>query len=263
MDNPAGQPGFWDKLLGLPTLASEHGRYVDNLIIYMHWLMAALFVGWIAYFFYVLIRFRQSRNPKADYVGARTHASTYIELAVAAVEGVLLIFVAIPFWGKLVDGFPTEADNPVVIKVAAQQFAWNFRYSGKDAKFGQQDYKLVSSDNPFGIVKEDAAGTDDFQTQNEMHVPVNTPVIIHITSKDVIHSFKVIALRLTQDAIPGMMIPTHFKATKPGRYQINCAQLCGNGHYGMANGYLVVESPENYAKWIEEKSKGGGATSFE
>ena len=53
-------------------LASEHGQSVDNLIIYVHWLMIALFVGWLAYFAYALFRFHRSRNPKADYIGVRT-----------------------------------------------------------------------------------------------------------------------------------------------------------------------------------------------
>ena len=79
---------------------------MDNLIIYVHWLMLALFIGWIIYFFYALNRFRGSRNPKADYVGVRNHASSYIELAVAGVEAVLLIFIAVPLWAKAVDKFP-------------------------------------------------------------------------------------------------------------------------------------------------------------
>src|SRR5438270_2235545 len=113
-----------DKILGLPVLASEHGRSVDDLIIYVHWLMIVLFVGWLAYFAYVLFRFHRSRNPRADYLGVRSHASTYIEGAVALVEGVLLIGVAIPFWARAVDKFPPEKES-TRIQVVAQQFAWN------------------------------------------------------------------------------------------------------------------------------------------
>src|SRR5436305_8253800 len=93
------------KILGLPVLASEHGKTVDDLIIYVHWLMIALFAGWLAYFAYALFRFHQSRNPKADYIGVRNHASNYIEVVVALVEAAILIFVAVPLWAKTVDKF--------------------------------------------------------------------------------------------------------------------------------------------------------------
>src|SRR5258707_15387839 len=100
-----------ETLLGLPALASEHGKDVDNLNIYVHWLMIVLFVGWLAYFAYALFRFHRSRNPKADYVGVKNHASNYIEGAVALVEAVLLICVAGPLWGKSTDKFPYENES--------------------------------------------------------------------------------------------------------------------------------------------------------
>lgn len=249
-----------EKLLGLPPLAAETGKGVDNLIIWIHWLMIALFVGWLAYFVYALWRFRRSRQPRADHIGVRSHASSYIELAVAGVEAVLLIFVAVPLWAKAVDKLPKESEA-TVIQVVAQQFAWNARYAGRDGVFGKQDMRLVSSDNSFGAVPDDPHGQDDVQVMNELHVPVNKPVICYISSKDVIHSFKVIAFRVTQDAIPGMRIPIWFKPTQEGRYQINCAQLCGNGHTSMSAGFVVVESQEAYDTWLE--SKAGGATVFE
>jgi len=99
---------------------------VDNLIIYVHWLMIALFIGWLSYFAYALFRFRRSRNPKADYFGVKGHASNYIEGAVAIIEGVLLIGVAVPLWAKAVDKFPKESDS-TVIQVVGQQFQWNAR----------------------------------------------------------------------------------------------------------------------------------------
>jgi cytochrome c oxidase subunit 2 len=128
--------------------------------------------------------------------------------------------------------------------------------------------QLVTSENVFGVDPKDAAGKDDVQTLNEIHVPFAKgadgkikPVIIYISSKDVVHSFKVIALRITQDAIPGMRIPIWFRPTQEGRFQINCAQLCGNGHSQMSNGFLIVEGQEAYDKWLA--SKVGAATSFE
>ena len=109
---------------------------------------------------------------------------------------------------------------------------------------------------------------DDVQTLNEMHVPLIKlangqfkPVLIYVSSKDVVHSFKVIALRVTQDAIPGMRIPVWFRPTREGQFQINCAQLCGNGHSSMSQGRLVVESQAAFEQWLASKS--GGSTSFE
>ncbi|MSU20276.1 MAG: hypothetical protein EXS30_02645 [Pedosphaera sp.] len=251
-------------LLGLPVLASKHGKDVDQLIIYVHLLMLVLFVGWIIYFAYALFRFRKSKNPKADYAGAKTHLSTWAEVGVAVVEGVLLIGFAVPLWAKVVDQPPKEGEG-TPIRVIAQQFAWNARYPGKDGVFGKQDIKLLAPDNIWAVDLKDPQGKDDFTTYNDIHVPVNKPVLIYLSSKDVIHSFKVIALRVTQDAIPGMMIPVWFTATIPGRYQINCAQLCGNGHYNMSAGFLTIESVAAFDAWVAEKSKPGGAApaSFE
>src|SRR5215510_2369510 len=126
-----------NKILGLPVLASEHGKDVDNLIIYVHWLMIALFIGWLAYFAFVLFRFHRSRNPKADYVGVKNHASNYVEGAVALIEGVLLIGLAVPLWATAVDKFPKDSES-TVIHIVAEQFNWNVRYPGKDGIFGKQ-----------------------------------------------------------------------------------------------------------------------------
>lgn len=257
-----------NKLLGLPILSSKHGADVDALIIYVHWLMGLLFVGWLAFFLYALWRFQAKKSPKADYVGATTHASSYIELAVAFVEAVLLIGFAVPLWAKSVQAFPADKDS-TVIRVTGRQFNWIARYPGKDGIFGKQDIKLVSGDNPMGLLAknpatkaQDPAGADDIIMENsEVVVPVNKPVIVHVSSLDVIHSFKVIPMRVTQDAIPGMSIPVHFIATQTNTFQINCAQLCGNGHAGM-KGVLKVLSQQEFDTWYASKS-GAGPVSFE
>jgi len=246
------------KLLGLPELASAEGRGVDALLGYIHLLMALLFVGWLAYFAYAVWRFRAERQPRADPVGARTRLSNYIEFAVAGVEAALLIFLAVPLWARAAEKFP-DAKDATLVQVVAQQFNWNFRLPGSDNAFGAQDLRFVADTNVFGVNPADAAGKDDIQLLNELHVPVNKPVIAYISSKDVIHSFKIPAMRLTQDATPGLRVPVHFKPTKEGRYRIYCAQLCGNGHAAMTQGLLVVDSPEAYARWLASRS-GGGAS---
>jgi cytochrome c oxidase subunit 2 len=253
---------WWANLLGMPPLASSNGQDVDNLIIYVHWLMLLLFIGWVIYFVYAVWRFQKKRNPNADYHGVRNHASNYIELTVAGIEGVLLVFVAVPLWSKAVDKFP-PAKDATVIQVVAQQYAWNARYPGQDGEFGKQDMRFVSTTNVFGVDPNDPLGKDDFVTLNDIHVPVNKPVIIYVSSKDVIHSLKIIAMRVCQDAIPGLRIPVWFTPTQVGRYQINCAQLCGPGHSAMTGGYVTVDTPEDYQKWVQSHAPPPPISSFQ
>jgi cytochrome c oxidase subunit 2 len=251
---------FAHNVLGLPELASANGRAVDDLMVYVHWLMLVLFVGWIIYFGYVLFRFNAARNKKASYEGSKSKVPSYVELAIVAVEAVLLLGIAVPLWAKNVNQFP-KPEDATVVQIMAQQFAWNVRYPGLDGKFGQQDMKLIASDNVFGVDPADPAGKDDIQLLNEIHVAVNKPVLIYLSSKDVIHSLKLVAMRITQDAIPGLRIPCTFTPIKIGRYQIECAQLCGGGHSAMAGGFVVVQSQVDFDSWL--KSKSPGATSFE
>lgn len=248
-----------EKILGMPELASKHGADVDKLVVYVHYLMAILFAGWVAYFLYTLVRFRKSRNPSADYHGLRGHMTTYIELAVVAVEALLLIGFAVPLWAKVVDDLPAEEDS-TVIQVIAQQFAWNSRYPGADGKFGPQDVRLLSGENRFGIINDHPDAQDDVVPPvNDVVVPVGKPVVIKLTSMDVIHSFKLYNMRVNQDAIPGLMVPVHFIPTKEGKFQIVCAQLCGNSHAYM-RGYFTVASQEEYDAWLAGKSAAPAAT---
>ena len=241
------------KYLGLPMLASEHGKDVDNFILYVHYLMGILFVGWLAYFLYALFRFRATRCPKASYVGAQTHASSYIEAAVAAVEGVLLIGLSVPLWAKFADAFPAESEATSV-RVVASQFQWQGVYPGRDGQFGNQAFTLVNTTNQFGWDYRDPLTLDNFTGPlNVISVPEGKPVIAHISSKDVILSFKVNAFRITQDAMPGMTIPIWFNPTTNGTFIITCAQLCGNSHYFM-KGYFNVLPQDKWEEFVSANS---------
>src|SRR2546425_5448188 len=102
------------KILPLPPLASQHGQKVDDLMIYIHLLMIALFVGWSLYFIYAIWRFRQSRSPKANFIGTTTHASTAIEVAVGIVEGGFLFCLAISLLARSVERVPEPAQSTVI-----------------------------------------------------------------------------------------------------------------------------------------------------
>ena len=94
--------------------------------------------------------------------------------------------------------------------MVGEQFAWNIHYPGPDGKFGRTDIKLVSADNPLGLDRTDPNAKDDITTINQLNLPVDRPVLVHLSSKDVIHSFGLYEMRVKQDAIPGMNIPVWF-----------------------------------------------------
>jgi cytochrome c oxidase subunit 2 len=200
------------ELLGLPLDASVHGQKLDQMTVVVHWLMLILFVGWGSFFAYTLVRFRRGRNPKADYTGVKSHVSSYLEVGIALFETVLLIGFAVPLWAERVNDFPPDADA-IVVRVVAEQFAWNVHYPGPDGVFGRTDLKLVSSENPLGLDREHEDAKDDIWTVNQLNLPVNKPVIIRLSSKDVIHSFGLPLFRVKQDVIPGEVIPLWFTPT--------------------------------------------------
>lgn len=238
--------------LGLPRLASAHGGQIDQLIGVVHIIMFVLFVGWGAFFAFILMRFRKGAHPKASYTGVKSHFSSYIEGVIAVVEVVLLVGFSIPLWAKVVVTTPSEAESTVV-RVVAQQFQWNCHYPGPDGKFGRVDVKLMDDQtNPVGLDREDPAGKDDVTTINQLHLPANKPVLIYLSTKDVIHSFSLPEMRVKQDVIPGMQIPVSWTPTVTGDYEIACAQLCGLGHYRM-RGYMTIDTPEAFQAWMNEK----------
>ena len=241
------------KLLGMPVQASTHAAELDQMSVLVHWLMLIMFVGWGVFFIFVLFRFRTSANPKASYTGAKGKISKGTEVAVAVVEVILLVFYAIPAWAKRVKAFPSESEA-VVVRVIGEQFAWNIHYPGPDGRFGRTDINLVSADNPIGLDRRDAAAKDDITTINQLNLPVDRPVLVHLSSKDVIHSFGLFEMRVKQDAIPGMTIPVWFIPNRIGEYEITCSQLCGLGHFRM-RGFLNIQSDADYRKWFDDQEK--------
>ena len=238
---------------GMPIQASAHAAEIDHMTVLVHWLMLLLFVGWGAFFVFVLIRFRKRANPVASYTGAKGKLSKGLEIGIAVIEVVLLVFYAIPAWATRVRDFPADSEA-VVVRVTAEQFAWNAHYPGNDGRFGRRDIKLVGTDNPIGLDRTDADAKDDITTVNQLNLPVDRPVLVHLSSKDVIHSFGLIEMRVKQDAIPGMDIPVWFIPNRIGEYEIACSQLCGLGHYRM-RGFVSVKTDADFKTWLAEEAK--------
>lgn len=242
------QYGYW-----LPPDFSTHGAGVDQLINIIHWFMLVLFVGWGLYLAYCLIKFRERPGHQADLTPRSFPIPKYVEIGVVLVEVFLLIFFSYPIWARYKSEFPPETES-LHVRIIAEQFAWNIHYPGADGKFGATKAELIDGTNPIGLDKEDAAAKDDVVTINQFNVPVNKPVIVDLSSKDVIHSFFLPVMRVKQDTIPGMTIPVWFQATQTGEFEIACAQLCGLGHYRMRGAFTVM-SQEQWNNWMAEELK--------
>ena len=240
------------ELLGLPVQASEHAAEIDNMIVLLHWLMAVLFVGWGAFFIYTLIRFRAKANPKADYTGVTSHTSSYLEITVAVVEAVLLVGFAIPAWANRVNEIPPE-EEATVVRMIGKQFEWHSHYPGADGRWGRRDLSLITPTNSIGLDRSDPNGADDIVSINQMNLPVDKPVIVYLSSQDVIHSMGIAEMRVKQDAIPGIEIPVWWVPNLLGDFEVNCSQLCGLGHYRM-RGFVSIMSQADYDAWLAEEA---------
>ena len=210
----------------LPENVSTFGGEIDSLFYLIYYITAATFVLVTVLMVLFLVMYRERPGRRATY----THGNTSLEIIWTIIPAAILIvlsFMSVSTWAKVKRHAP---DSDFELQVAAKQFNWDVVYPGADGKFGTDD---------------------DVKFDNDLHVPVNKVVRIQLSAKDVIHSFFLPNLRLKQDAVPGRTILVWFEATKPGKYEIPCAELCGFGHSGM-KGWLHVHTPEDYKKWAEE-----------
>ena len=233
----------------MQPLASVEGRDNDTLMYLIHGLVLILFIGWAIYFIVVLIKFRQKKNSQVSHSHTAHKISSTIEWTVAAFEFFLLFVFSIPFWAVHQAGMPMGKDV-LHVKVVAQQFAWNVRYAGPSGIFGRASAKFLN-DNPMGLDPNDPHNKDNITTMNQIYLPIDKTVLITLTSKDVIHSFGVPAMRVKQDVIPGMTTHVWFTPNKLGSYEIACSQLCGTGHYRM-RGIINVVSQSDFNQWIQQ-----------
>jgi cytochrome c oxidase subunit II len=210
----------------LPHNISTYGADIDWLFSLIQWITGVIFLGVIAALLAFLVKYRHREGRRATY----THGSTVLEVLWTIVPAIILIVLFMlsqSIWWSIKGSVP---DSDFQVHVTAKQFNWEVTYPGPDGQFGTDD---------------------DLTLENELHVPINTVVVVTLQSRDVIHSFFLPNLRLKQDAVPGREIRAWFEATQPGRYELPCAELCGFGHSGML-GYLTVYSPEDYSKWVKE-----------
>lgn len=213
--------------------ASNLGIRIDNLFYLILAITAAVFIGTQAVLVYALWHGANNRDERAQH----THGNHKLELIWSVIPGAILLFLAIyqmNLWAdfRFKNHYPEAAVKAPLAEVTARQFEWRFRYPA----IGK---KLQPKPQP-----------DDLYTVNELHVPFGKPVLIQLRSEDVQHSFFLPALRIKQDALPGLQIPVWFEANKPGVYDLVCAELCGWGHYKM-KAHVIVEPEEEYQAYLK------------
>jgi cytochrome c oxidase subunit 2 len=210
----------------LPENVSTFGDEIDAIFYFIYYLTGGAFVLVTVLMVIFLILYRQKEGRRAVY----SHGNTALEITWTVIPTIILFalsFVSAATWANIkIKAPPSDFE----VRVAGKQFNWEITYPGPDGKLGTKD---------------------DFKIDNEMHVPVNKVIRVRLTSNDVIHSFFLPNLRIKQDAVPGREILVWFEATKTGKYELPCAELCGFGHSGML-GWLYVDTPEDYAKWVKE-----------
>ena len=218
----------------LPPGVSTYSGQIDSLFYLIYYITTATFFAVQITLLVFAFRYRYNPNRRATY----THGNTTLEIIWTVVPAVMLAILAVmsrTTWADIKWRQPPSDFNLIV---SAKQFNWEVAYPGPDGKLGTDD---------------------DVSFDNDFHVPVNKTVRISLRSKDVIHSFFVPSFRLKQDAVPGRDIPVWFKATKAGKYELPCAELCGFGHSGM-RGWVFVDEQADYDAWATEHKVGPAVT---
>jgi cytochrome c oxidase subunit 2 len=263
----------------LPPASSEHGAKVDALwdanmyLITFIFIVTNLVLCWFAY------KYRGNTRNTAGYFPHNNK----LELLWTVIPAVALAFIIIfglKYWNEIME----EATDPnrVVVELYAKQFDWSARYTGKDGKLGETDYKQISGANSVGMDTNDVAGFDDIIAKNEFHIPVNREIELRMRSRDVIHSAHMPYFRAQMNCVPGMITYFKFKPTKTttdirkdpyviqmmaginkardkeGKepvefdYLLLCNKICGSSHYQMQMN-VIVDTEKDYQAWIAKQ----------
>ncbi|TPJ80241.1 cytochrome c oxidase subunit II [Mesorhizobium sp. B2-6-2] len=230
------------------TPIASNWDYIDNTIIISFWITGIVFAAVVLFMAYCVFRFRHREGNRAAYQPENRRLESWLMIATAA--GVTALLVPGLFvWSRFVN-VPSEAAN---IEVVAQQWQWSYRLPGKDGKLGTSDTRIVSAENPLGIVTGDPNGQDDVVVEAaDLHLPVGKPVKVLLRSIDVLHDFYIPEFRAKMDMIPGSVTYFWFTPTRTGTFQVLCAELCGQGH-PLMHGVVMVDTEQDYLAWLGQQ----------
>lgn len=233
MSANASEMSLWEQMRA-PVDISTTGHLVDSLFFLTTKLILFFFVLVCIGLFGFSFLYRQKKHPKPLYV----HGTSKKHIAIVAAIGAL-VFIVIDMqitgisnrdYMEVYSKWPKETEDVVRVEVLGQQWAWNFRYAGKDGVFNTED---------------------DIVTLNDLRLPIGKKLVFQVTSKDVIHAFSLPNTRLKVDAMPGRISKMWTELTTTGVYPVVCAEMCGTFHYRM-QATMTVYSKEDFNKWQEE-----------
>jgi len=236
----------------LPTPVTRVAAEIDNLHITMMWIILVIFVGVFGVMFYSIYAHRKSVGHKAE----QFHENTTVEIFWTVIPFLVLIFMAWPATRTILEIKDTTSPD-ITIKATGYQWKWGYDYlRGEGEGIAFLSSLSTSQDQITG--KSSKGEHYLLEVDNPVVVPVNKKVRVLTTANDVIHAWMVPAFGVKQDAIPGFVRDTWFRAEKEGTYRGQCAVLCGKDHGFMP---IVVEvvSAEKYTQWVADQRKKSAA----
>ena len=225
-------------------IASNWGT-VDDTVNVTFWVTGIVFVAVNLFLAYCIIRYRHRKGQKAAYEPENRKLEWWLT-GITTVGIAAMLAPGLSVWAKFVN-VPEDA---AIVEVLGQQWAWSYRFPGKDGALGKADTRLVSPENPFGMEPADPAGSDDILVANpELHLPIDKPVKLLLRSRDVNHQYAVPQFRVKMDMVPGMITYFWLTPTRTGAFDVLCEQLCGMAHFAM-RGRVVVDGQGDFDKWL-------------
>jgi cytochrome c oxidase subunit 2 len=243
----AAPPPQWEWYFQEPV--TTIARTIIDLHDYIFWICVVIFVGVFGTMFYALFKHRKSVGHQA----AQFHENTLVEVIWTVIPFLILLFMAYPATKTVLAAHDTSAPD-MTIKVTGYQWKWNYDYLDDGFSY----YSTLAT--PLAQIEGREPKGENYllEVDNPLVVPVNAKVRVLVTANDVIHAWWVPAFGVKQDAIPGFVRDTWFRADKVGVYRGQCAELCGKEH-GFMPVVVEVKSKEDYATWRDEQKKKGAA----
>ena len=254
---------FFKKTLFPQGSASVEGEKIDFMLYLTFAVTGVVFLITQVLLFWFAYKYQEKDGKKAFYF-PHNNKLELLWTTVPAIFLTILVVFGLINWFKITGEPPA---NAIVVEVTGHQFAWEFRYPGKDGILGKKNFRLYNqpSGNILGVDFNDPNSLDDIHVPATMHIPVGVPVKLVINSMDVIHDVGLSHFRMKMDAVPG--IPTTLWFTPKYTtekmkeitgnpnfvYEISCDQMCGAGHFSM-RGTIIVETPAEYKKWLDSQT---------